>query len=340
VVLLATAYTATLRAPRKTRAEGADVRPGRGWLIAQAAGSALVLALAAWMAALLAAHFSENGRAETRRHLKSAITKESLVIDKTGYRVAFLKEPYIVKRPAFSRDRRLAEDPFTARFPRREALSPLWPNRVLAVERHRLFDPQRAIYLGKGRGGGPYELKETRQFGRYAVHHLEKRPGLNEVGRLSDEIGSLAVSAVTKEKTFKGQYSPTMWTFKGRSRRDSVERRTCRIARLPREMLSAPPLEKATLRIAYEVPTAAKWVTVYGGLTDRSAAWHRSDISMVIKFSGQKIVQRHIFPNRPGITGTTVAIPKESRKVTFEIRAENPLKRPFCFDAVFSADGR
>ena len=42
------------------------------------------------------------------------------------------------------------------------------------------------------------------------------------------------------------------------------------------------------------------------------------------------------FPNLPGVSGVTFELPKNARDVTFEIFAENPKKRPFCFDAIAS----
>ncbi len=307
----------------------------RRWLMAEAAAAAVVTAAFLLMAGPLVRHFDDSGEEEAKRYAAARIDKDTLVIDASGYRVAFLQTPDLLPRARFTKGGMLGRHPFGTRFPGRRVLGPLSARRIVAVERFGLFREMMPLYMGNDpKGGGPYALKTERRFGSYRVVELEKRPDAIPLFLFSHSLERLSVSATVNGKPRRGEYRPTSWRFGGRGRHEQIEVRNCRIDRVGREMIFAHPLENGVLEMGAELEKGARWVTVYGGLLDRKAAWHRSDIAVKVKGDGKRLDRGFGFPNEPGMTGASFALPKGASRVTLEISVENPTQRAFCFDAV------
>jgi hypothetical protein len=101
-------------------------------------------------------------------------------------------------------------------------------------------------------------------------------------------------------------------------------------------MLSAIPVADVTYALKAAVPRGAKWLTLFGGFPDRTAAWHKSDVTIDVSKDSGKPFGKHTFPNRSGMSGATFQLPKGVRSVTLNIRTRAPENRRFCFDALFS----
>lgn len=306
----------------------------RRWWVIEVVGLTAVLAAFLLMAVPLKRHFDESGLEDARRYVTSRIDKDTLVIDASGYRAAFLQTPDLLPRPQFTQGGMLGRTPFGTRFPGRRVLEPLAPRQIVAVDRFGLFRKMLPLYIGDDpKGEGPYAVKAEHRFGAYRVMALEKRPEAATLFRLSDRLEQLFVAATVNGAPRRAEHRPTAWSLGGR-RRDQIEVRKCRIDRVGREMIAAHPLENGIIEMGAELGKGARWVTVYGGLLDRKAAWHRSDIAMAVKGDGKRLDRDFKFPNEPGMSGASFALPKGARRLTVEISAENPAQRDFCFDAV------
>jgi hypothetical protein len=245
----------------------------------------------------LRAHFSDAGRDQVESHLRSGLREGDLVLDRSGYRVAFVFAPPIVKGRELAGRARLASDPFTFLLPRRGPIAnPLEPARVVAVTRYGLLDEFRALYTGRD-GDGPYSVDEDRQLGRFRAVRFKARHG-----GVRPAIG---------------------------------KRSSARFLKVAREMLAARPPAKGALEIDLPVEGAPRWVTVYGGLADGAPQWRRADVIVAVRCGGRPLGAL-AFPNEPGLRGESLRLPGAGcGMVSLAVSAVSPVRRSFYIDALW-----
>jgi len=260
------------------------------------AGACVVAALVA-MLIPLRAHFSEAGRDRVESYLRSELRSGDLLLDRSGYRVAFVFEPPIVKGRELRGSARLASDPFTILLPRRAPIAdPMEPARIVAVTRFGLLDELRALYTGLA-GDGPYTLDEDRRLGRFravrfGARHKGARPAI-------------------------------------------AARRPVRFLKVARGMLAARPPARGALEIDLPVTGQPRWVTVYGGLADGSPQWRRSDVRVSVRCGAEPLGEL-TFPNAPGLRGASLRLPKTGcGAVSLSVSAASPTRRNFYLDALW-----
>lgn len=260
-----------------------------GWVCVAAALFAMLLPLRA--------HFADGGRRSTESYLRAELRPGDLVLDRSGYRVAFLfAKPILAGRDLRARAR-LASDPYTLLLPRRAAIpNPLEPSRIYAVERYGLLDEHRALYLGSD-GDGPYTEESNDRRGRFRIAVFGAR-----------HDGARAAIP---------------------------ELKPARFLKVPRAMLEARPSGKGERVIDLPVIGEPRWVTVYGGLVDGAPQWRRADVEVVVR-CGTRQIGRHVFPNAPGLRGASFRLPDERcRSVTLGVSAASPKRRNFHLDALW-----
>ena len=313
---------------------GRTVAKSRRWLVFEV-GAAVVVAASAWLIlAALEKHFSEDGIGETKKYVADEIEAGDLVIDRSGYRVAFMKAPFIFRSGELPAGVVLASDPFSGVLPRRDAIFPMGYETIWVVERYGLFGDFWDLYSGAEGNGGPYEIGHEKNFGRYKVLRLDRKARGDRVV-LSDKPDRLIVSARTAKKTIRGEWSGDRWLFGGRSGWRKVGAQKERFRRIPRKLIWAHPWKDAVLEIGTPLNGSWRWITLYGGLKDRAPKWGKAPVKMVVKADGGVLGEK-IFPNAPGLSGRSFVLRADATQVTFEISASDNARRHFLFDAVFS----
>jgi hypothetical protein len=261
-----------------------------------AAGACAVAALVA-MLIPLRAHFSDAGRDRVESYLRSFVREGDLVLDRSGYRVAFLFAPPIAKGRELGGRARIAADPFTLLLPRRAPIeNPMEPARVIAVARFGLLDEFRALYTGLA-GDGPYAVEEERELGRFRVvrfvaRHRGARPAIAEL-------------------------------------------KPARFLKVTRGMRAARAPAKGALEINLPVAGEPRWVTVYGGLADGSPKWRRPGVRVVARCGAKPLGDLEL-PNAPGLRGATLRLPEAGcRAVTLAVSAASPGRPGLYLDALW-----
>jgi hypothetical protein len=331
VCLLAIAWVAAAGSPA---AEPDRVGPSRSlkWLVVELVGSAVVVGAAAVLIWLLSAHFSEDGRDRVRQQIADNAVAGDLVLDRSGYRVSFMREPWLFDRGQLAAGVKLAADPFTAVLPRRGLVEPLAHEKVWVVERFGLFAEHAPVYLGQSRAGA-YEAVEDRRVGRYRLVQLERKVGAS-ADKLSELFDRLEVSAESRGIALNVGLEGGAWRFDGRRKWERVSVTPCRIDRARRAMLWAHPLRDGMLSIRLPLEEGTGGGLVYGGLTDKAPRWGHGPVDMSVRAYSEPIADLR-FPNAPGLRGASFEIPDSATELTFEISAADVGRRHFCFDAVF-----
>jgi len=304
----------------------------RIWLLFEIAGSLAVVAALAVMVGLLARHFDEEGRDEVRRDIAADARPGDVILDRSGYRVSFMRAPWIFGREDLPGGVALAGDPFVAELPRRSLLESGGAERVWVVERYGLFAEHAALYLGK-RNDGTYRLADEREVGRYRLLRLERRAAAPK-GSLVAWFERLEVSADLGGRVLEAERDGAAWRFRGRPKWEHVAVTPCRIESARRPMLWAHPVEGGILRIELPLEEGIRHVTVVGGLVDKAPQWGRATVDLELR-AGEREIGALRFPNAPGLRGASFAIPAGTDRLAFELSASDVSRRHFCLDAVF-----
>ena len=304
-------------------------------LSAESALAAGIVVALSVMLFLLHRHFDDdNGLEQVHVYLDATLAPGDFVVDDAGYRKAILQTPYVLSKEDLPNRAALGTTPFQTQLPRRRFAESLSRPRVFAVERFGLFDAARTVYLGpNGSDDGPFVEAETKQFGNYTVHRLDQKSGGFPNRRLSEDPARLTVIGVSDTGSRTGLFGNNRWFF-GRgaaSARIGIE--TCRIDNSSAEMLALSPRDTVT----YEISTPAKgeWVTIFGGMPDRTAAWHRAPAALTVQTGDERIIGTYLFPNLSGMRGTTFKLPKGTRTIQFLLTTHQNPNPTFCFDALF-----
>ena len=296
--------------------------------------AATAVALSAFLLAFnLHAHFSRDGLKEARGALEARARQGDMILDLTGWRVSFMKTPWVLDRPRVPHGAILAGDPYTARWPRRGDMDPASFERILVVERYGLFDGYDEIFLGEG-GDGPFEVASDRLMGEYRLKVLE-RSATGSAGRMSRRPEGLKVSAleeggIEREAVWKNG----AWRWPGkRGGWRKVSRQTVKIGGVKRTMLWAHPWGGASkIEISWDTGGAGRWLLVSGGLRDRSAQWGRSPVRVEVEVDGEAVGSR-LFPNARGVSGFSTRLPDGAREITLLVSARDSARRHFFLDA-------
>jgi hypothetical protein len=316
--------------------EGTTSRRKTIWLVSGIAATILVLFVGTFLILQLLEHFSDDGKKETQSYLLMNVEPGDMIVDRTGWRVAFLKMPYIFEREQLPRGVSLSEDPYSQVWPRAMGREPLGAAKIWVVERYNLFDPISGVYLGQDAHGSPrsapYEVISKERFGLFNIYKLlRKRNG--DMIRLSSMVQSLDVFVRKGQRRIPAELNGDTWRFQGGRSWQYLGPKGCRFGRFRHRMLWAHPWPDAVMGIRATLKGKPKWVSVYGGLNERSASWHMAPVKVrVLDSQGGKIGEMD-FPNDPDLHGTTLAIPAGVDSLTFEVTATDISRRHFCLDA-------
>ncbi|MBI5490899.1 MAG: hypothetical protein HY905_26440 [Deltaproteobacteria bacterium] len=322
------------RKGRKGEGEGQSQEKGlglRGFLAdarVLVGGGVVALGLGGWMGILLARHFSTEGREEVRGALLSRVREGDLVIDRTGWRFAFIRTPWILEEREVPEGAWLASGAYAGVFPRWIAIQPGPNERVLAVDRYELFDVDRPAFAGI------YRVASEERFGVYRLTTLERTVG-NRPIRLVDRLPLATVglerSGTRREGTWRDD--PPRWTFDGVEAWQDVGVRGCQYGGLEVKAVWAHPPDEGRLVVAMPIPLAARFVLVSGGLIDEAAEFGRSDVFVDVRVGSGRTLQRLTFANEPGRFGRAVALPPDhGGRVELAIGATDNGRRHFCVD--------
>jgi hypothetical protein len=330
LLAIATAMAGGMSEPEE-RAE--SVGASWKWRVFEGAGSVVVVGAAVVLVLLLARHFGEDGLDEAREEVAKSVGSGDLILDRSGYRVSFMRAPWVLDRGQLPSGVRLAAEPFSSVLPRRGLVDPWAAEQVWVVERYGLFDELAPLFLGRG-GPGAFDVSEERQKGRYRLLHLERQAG-PAAERLSEWFERLAVSAERRGRAVDARRDGRTWRFAGRPRWERVTVTPCRIGRARRPMLWAHPVDDGVLRIVLPLEAGLGHATVFGGLTDKAPQWGRAPVDVKVR-AGDDELADYRFANAPGLRGISFEIPDGAEELTFEISADDVARRHFCIDAVFS----
>lgn len=301
--------------------------------------SAAVLLSAALLGYHLHSHFSRRGSEEVRSSLISEMEKGDLVLDLTGWRVSFLKMPYVLERGDLPGGVSVARDPFTSALPRRAALDPLSFHRILVVERYGLFEDYKDLYLGREKGGGPYALQRETRVGLYRLLVLERK-STTSPRRLSGDLARLEVTAIEKDgRETSSSWNRDTWKWPGKKSWQRVGPAQGRFLGVKAKLIWCHPWDDgARVRISWPVERGARWITLYGGLADKAPQWRREPVLVEIIADGASLGHRY-FPNARGLSGFSVKLPQGVGDLDLVVSARNSAKRHFYLEAAASMSG-
>ncbi len=286
----------------------------------------------------LYSYFSESGREELQAHLEKTVEKDDIILDRSVYRTAFLKKNYFFERDKLPAQTKLAEDPFTQVFPNRAALAPLAAKRIWVVERYDLFEPFEKLYLGQGGAKGIYNVGDDKMFGRYRLRMLDRTADASNasnalISKRANDL-SVAVTSAANQEPRSAAWNQNKWTFENAEGWQYVGPTTCKFYGIDQPMLWAHPWQDTTLQITAPRPSGTSTLMLLGGLADRAASWGSPPVILTVR-SHDKTIKIVEFADRPGIFGTTIALPDDATSLSFDITSTNDARRHFCMDAMF-----
>ncbi|MBI5502615.1 MAG: hypothetical protein HY907_20385 [Deltaproteobacteria bacterium] len=310
------------------REEGRGLRGVLGDTRVLIAGGVVVVGLGGWMGVLLARHFSTEGREEVRGALLARVRAGDLVIDRTGWRFAFLRTPWILEEREVPEGAWLGGGAYTGIVPRWMGIQPGPNARILAVDRYGLFEIDRPAFAGI------YRVASEERFGAYRLTTLERAVG-NRPIRLVDRLplATVALERAGTRQSATWRDGPARWTFEGLESWQDVGVRACRYGGLDVGAVWAHPPDDGWLVVAMPIPLASRFVLVSGGLVDEAAEFGRSDVFVDVRVGSGRTLRRLTFANEPGRFGRSLALPSDhGGRVELGIGAPDNGRRHFCVD--------
>jgi hypothetical protein len=277
----------------------------RAIVLVEVATALFVAGAAAFILNHLYRHFTRSGLHQVRTYLVEQVKPGDFVLDRSGYRFAFLRNPAVLSRGALPAGAFLGYTPWTQELPRRRAYSPFSSARIWVVDRYRLFAANEPFLLGhKMCAHGPYLVNDEKTFGAYRVIELQ---------RLSQPTDRSLVE------------QSTTLPVKG-----------CRIDSRTHQMIWAHPIDRGVLRIrvpASLIPSNQAQMAVTGGFLDGVAEWKRAPVCVKVLADGTAVGTK-LFANQSGLQGSTFTLPA-AKEIVLEITSPDVARRHFCVNATF-----
>ncbi len=273
-------------------------------------------------------YFDRSDLKPTRDWLASQIQSGDSIVDASGDRVAFVRDPHVLR--GLQRGRRVLKsfDIFDRHKGSRDAL---------LSKRMWLVTKAGADLTPWYRLGEPMARKD---FGKFALLGLNTHKHLVSLSKRLDmlrpSVGPVlggptqAMVASTRPTSGSGTWRATNgpgWL--------TVQGRRCRLGGVVRHMVDVRPDGDNVITLVWKNITMGQTLLVFGGLMDRSIDWNRGAVQVDINVGGQPTGALRI-ANHPGpqwVSLDTSQITGGTTTVTFTVATQSALRRWVCVDA-------
>ena len=144
----------------------------------------------------------------------------------------------------------------------------------------------------------------------------------------------MKVSAKASDTTVHANWLSNKWMFEGRASWEYVGIHPCRFQGHMDRMLWVHPWPDKHLVLQVPLMHDSRWLTLYGGLIDGSAEWHRSDVRVEVRADGKKLGHK-VFLNRPWPARTKLQHTQRHQHVGATYRSRRCAKPPPLYRRTF-----
>ena len=331
-LLLSSAWVAAAQeeAPWQARVESAWIDLVKPALRIAMYGAALAsVAACLYLGARVYTAYRRPGLQALHDHLSQRMRAGDRLIDRSGWRVAFLQDPLIFGARDLPKGTNLAVDPSTEVLPIYRAIDWRDARRVWWAE----LDPPIASpsWVDFPEAKGIYRRVYGRRFGTFTLALYERR-ALPLEAMLETQIRAVQMLHRGKRQTLP--QTQEGWMRPGGQPWESLQRRACAIGGRERPMLWAHPWEGAEVELWLRVPPSARWFVWSGGFVDASVEWGLGDVQLRAQSSRRETLH-WVAENRHGLQTRVIAIEGEELRLAF--RSDRPDRRHFCMSGSFLA---
>lgn len=310
-------------------------------MILELAATISVILMATTILGKLYLFSSHKGQEDVQSLLINEAEPGDLILDFSGYRLAFVRTPPILAEEELPEEVVLStKGPFNVTLQSQiitssRRITPGEHTRVWIVERHHLFEKYMPLFLDQNHNeDGFYTIVQDSYIGRYHVMLLERKAE-EMITTLSENLSSVEAELVLDNETRRGLWQNDQIAFENTESWGFLHNEQCLINNRRRPLIWAHPIQDAQTQITTSIPDQARWMTLYGGFVDESVFWQFSSIQMTVFFDNI-LAEQWVFPNLIGLNGMTISIPNNSTLITLKIEGiESVGMRHFCMDATF-----